>query len=303
MSRCVASEDLSWRWSRERSGAPGSRAGASCLRVAAALLLCGSLVAVARPAAAVTESRKQAEALFLQAVAAFKEDNLQGAAKLFEDALKLDRHPLLLYNLALVYDKLQDKPNAIRSYKEYLKTRPPDDSFIRLRLKQLDPEAVDMLDREMSAAAAVAAAAAGPDAAGEKPAEQPGGGSAGGSGLSRVKGLSWAVLGLGVVAIGAGTAFGVMTIGAESDFESAKLRSEAEDAKDRAESSAMLANIGFGVGAVALTTGVVLAVANMVSGGGEPSGATGSGGEVGTSWTVQPLLTPDGGGLLFGQSF
>jgi tetratricopeptide (TPR) repeat protein len=279
-------------------------------------LVVGLLAGLATPAGAVTENRKKAEALFVQAVTAYKANDLKTAASTLEEAVKLEQHPTLLYNLAMIYDKLGDKENAVRVYKEYLKTIPPDDLLGRVRLKQLDPKAIDALDGEI--AEAKAAAAAGikpvikPKAGGEstEPVAAPEVPSVkepitpstgGGGGLSKVRVLTWGLLGLGVVGLGVGGAFGVMANGSVDDFNSAKLRSEAEDAKDKAESQAMLSNIGFAVGGAAVVAGAVLLVLNLTSEDKAAPAASGSGGDL--SWSVAPLLGPEGGGLSLGVSF
>ena len=267
--------------------------------------LIGGLLLWSRPARAVTESRRKAEVAFLEGVAAFKAGDLEAAAQHFERAMKMDRHPVLIYNLAVAFDKLGDKTKAVRYYKEYLKTSPPDEVIARLRLKQLDPAALDALDKEMEAARAVAAAIR---AAQESPGGKDEGrgpepvvpvapGPGGGEGpLGRVRAYTWAVLGLGVISMGAGGAFAYLTRGAADDFNDARLRSEAEDAKSRAESHALLANLGFGVGAAALATGVALAITNMRSD--EPAATMAQSG-----WVLQPMLGCSGGGLWLHHGF
>ncbi|MBM4320954.1 MAG: hypothetical protein FJ125_13630 [Deltaproteobacteria bacterium] len=123
-----------------------------------------------------------------------------------------------------------------------------------------------------------------------------------------MSGLTWAVLGLGLAGMAGGTAFGLMTAGAVDDFNAAKLRSEAENAKVRAESRSLYANIGFLVGGLALTGGAALLTVNLLSGGGGQAAATagGSGGELSSSsagWSLRPKLGPDGAGLVLHQEF
>ncbi len=242
-------------------------------------LLLVVVVSWATPASAVTESRRKAEAEFLEGVASYKAKDYAKAIEHFEAALKLDRHPVLLFNLAVAADKKGDKAKAIEYYKEYLKTEPPDDVICRLRLQQLDPKALEALEAEIAAAKA---GETGDEGAGKKEGEEPevpelaksqGSGEWG-------RGLAWGMIGLGTVAVAAGGVFGYMVIQDVEDFDSATIRSEAQDAKDAAEFHALLSNVGFGVGLTALTTGVVL---YLVSDG---SGAkAGSGGD---TWSVSP---------------
>lgn len=269
------------------------------------LVLCGLLLA-SSPARALTENRKKGEEAFLEGVKAFKAEKFEEAARQFEVALEADRHPVLLYNLAVAYDRLGDVPKAVKYYKAYLKTSPPDEEFLRLRLGQIDAAALAGLDAEIEAERAAAAAGASGAEPGEDAPEVPEVQESGGGGLARVSGLTWAVLGLGVVGLGAGGVFGAMSQGAVSDFDSATLRSDAQDAKDRAESNALLANVGFGVGAVAIVGGAVLLVSNLMSD--DAPAAAGDGGDAAGApaapgWRLAPLFGPQGGGLSLEGTF
>ncbi|MBK9001836.1 MAG: hypothetical protein IPM35_39440 [Myxococcales bacterium] len=66
----------------------------------------------------------------------------------------------------------------------------------------------------------------------------------------------WVALGAGVVAAGAGTYFGIQTLSAKSDFDDSG-KTDA-DARDRAIQSRTLANVAFGVAAVAGGVGIYL---------------------------------------------
>lgn len=271
--------------------------------VGPAVLLCTLVAAlvVPRPAAAITETRRRGEAAFLEGVKAFKAGDLAAAAGHFEAAAAVDAHPVLFFNLAVVYDRLGDKPKAIRYYKDYLRSEPNDAPLGRFRLKQLDPKALEALDKEIEQARLLAAAGGKASRPGGDPGapEVPEVGGGGGGG--RIGALTWGVLGVGVAALGAGTVFGVMTQGAVDDFNSATLRSDAEDAQDRAESNALFANVGLGVGAAAVAAGAVLLVLDLTADppASEDPAAAGSGG----GWTLTPVLSPGAQGLVVGTRF
>ncbi|MDY0060606.1 MAG: hypothetical protein RBU45_12420 [Myxococcota bacterium] len=289
------------------AGRPGLARG---LRRPGRLLACGLSLALlgllASPAAAITENRKKAEALFLEGAKAYRAGDLKTAAAKLEEAEALDTSPMLLFNLGMIYDKQQDVPNAVRCYKAYLMSEPPDANFVRLRLGQLDAKAIAALDQELAAAKA-AGIKPGSKLRGAKdpvapvvPVATPTSPKATGGG-GKIRLLTWALLGTGVAALGAGSAFGVLANGAVDDFDAATVRAKAQEAKDSAESHALIANVGFGVGGAALAAGAVLLVLDLTSGGGEP--APGSGGDCLARWSLQPALGPGEAGFLFSRSF
>jgi len=102
---------------------------------------------------------------------------------------------------------------------------------------------------------------------------------------------SWVALGGGGALLAGGAAFGLMAAGHRDDVETFRSQElsgtwpEIEQAQGSAQDDALLANILFGAGAVAVAAGVVLLF-------------TSAGDEVGAAGGVAPWIGPDGAGLV-----
>ncbi|MEO7332232.1 MAG: PEGA domain-containing protein [Minicystis sp.] len=66
----------------------------------------------------------QAKTRFQAGAQAYREARYKDAIDLFLQANRLDPHPELIYNVGQAYEKLGDVPNALRSYREYLRLSP-----------------------------------------------------------------------------------------------------------------------------------------------------------------------------------
>lgn len=102
--------------------------------VAVALLVGG---ATARADDAAT-----AKALFQAGAQAYGAGNFQDAVRLFRRAYELDPHPELVYNVGQAYEKLGDVPNALRSFREYLRLAPDakDRPAVEIGIQRLEHE-------------------------------------------------------------------------------------------------------------------------------------------------------------------
>ncbi len=70
------------------------------------------------------DASAQAKARFQAGAQAYREARYKDAIDLFLQANRLDPHPELIYNVGQAYEKLGDVPNALRSYREYLRLSP-----------------------------------------------------------------------------------------------------------------------------------------------------------------------------------
>src|SRR5215475_4202432 len=84
----------------------------------AALLVSVSAAADPPPpdAAAVAEARKH----FAAGEKLFDAGDLRGAVEELKEAYRLSRNPLLLYNIGVVYDKLDDAPLALHYFGKFI---------------------------------------------------------------------------------------------------------------------------------------------------------------------------------------
>jgi tetratricopeptide (TPR) repeat protein len=70
------------------------------------------------------DAEAQAKQRFATGAQAYREARYKDAIDLFLQANKLDPHPELIFNVGQAYEKLGDVPNALRSYREYLRLLP-----------------------------------------------------------------------------------------------------------------------------------------------------------------------------------
>lgn len=180
----------------------------------------------------------KAETLFFDALAHFRQGRFEEAAVDFQKAFVLTNHRDLLFNIARSREKLGDKEGAIQWYRAYLATEPADETAVIHRIRQLGGEPVpDPVDLGKIA-----------DDVGIETPLAP----------SRTDPWPWVAAGLGVAAAGVGTWFGLDALDQASKARAAETRDETITFKDGAEQSALIADISFGVGAVAVGTAIFL---------------------------------------------
>lgn len=207
-----------------------------------------------------------AESTFFEGLGHYRAGRFEQAAQAFQRAHTLTRHRDMLFNVARSREKLGDVAGAVAWYRAYLATGPADETAVIHRLKQLGAEP----------AASSQAQAQGP-AANEGPVET----------VERGAGpWPWLAVGVGVAAFGAGTFLGFSALGEAADARKSDIRADAKKHKSAAESSALLADVSFGVGAAAAAAAVFLwwqADAASVPGGQVELSALPGGGAVGYS--------------------
>ncbi|MBK7583215.1 MAG: PEGA domain-containing protein [Myxococcales bacterium] len=89
------------------------------------------------PANADTTAAKKA---FEAGAQAYREGRYPDAVRHFLEAYEEDRQPALIYNAAQAYEKAGDVPNALRSYRRFLRLSPDADDrpTVELRVKNLE---------------------------------------------------------------------------------------------------------------------------------------------------------------------
>jgi hypothetical protein len=82
----------------------------------------------------------KAKQRFQLAAQAYREARYKDAIDLFLEANRFDPHPELIYNVGQAYEKLGDVPNALRSYREFLRLSPgaSDRATIEASIKNLE---------------------------------------------------------------------------------------------------------------------------------------------------------------------
>lgn len=80
---------------------------------------------------------EKARALFAAGSQHYEAEEYTKALKAFEEAKALTNHPLMLFNIAKVYEAMEDLPNALKLYEDYLKTKPEDDSEAKERITRI----------------------------------------------------------------------------------------------------------------------------------------------------------------------
>ena len=214
------------------------------------------------------ETLDQAEGLFFSGLSHYRRSHFEEAAVDFQKAFTLTHHRDLLYNIARSREQLGDIAGAIEWYRTYLTTQPADETAMihKIRLLGGDPSGGGTHKVEIKAKPPV-----------EEVVEERGAGA-----------WPWVVLSVGAASVGAGTYLGLQALDEAKLARASDVRSEAEEHKDSAESQAMLADIGFAVGAVAVGGAVLLwwmADDEMAASGEVQVGVTPGGASVG--YTVQ----------------
>jgi hypothetical protein len=176
----------------------------------------------------------------------------------------------LLFNLANAYERLGRYDEAVTALREYAPNAPEQErEVITKRIDSLELRAKEQAARAQPAPPPAATATV------ASPPVAPTADSAAPPAPSRPI-AGYVLLGSGVVVLGVATVFAVVASGARSDAEE-QCRSGvcpvgAQDAVDRDQTFSIMADVGFGVGALAVGAGV-LAILLHDPGGSAPKSA------------------------------
>lgn len=106
-----------------------------------ALLLCASSFAEA-PKASSDEASLKARTRFDDGLSAYQQGQYRAAIEHFKEADRLAPSARLSFNIALVYERMNDAPNALAAYRDYLRRAPDTDNAAEtsLRIAELELE-------------------------------------------------------------------------------------------------------------------------------------------------------------------
>ncbi|MCB9538796.1 MAG: hypothetical protein H6704_21385 [Myxococcales bacterium] len=181
----------------------------------------------------------RAEALFFEGLADYRAARFEEAAVKFQQAFLLTRHRDLLFNVARSRERLGDKEGAVTWYRAYLATKPADETAVIHRIRLLGGDPTPKTPVALGGPADEAPK--GPEVVEQGAGPWP-----------------WVALGVGVAAAGAGAVLGLQALDDASAARQSDVRSEASALKDDAESKALIADVAFGVSAVAVGAAVAL---------------------------------------------
>lgn len=213
--------------------------------VSAALMT--AMLATHPVAAWAQDVTKKVEELSAQAAAAYGEARYADSIELFKQAYALQPVPNLLFNIAKVYEKMEDWDRAEDYYREFIKSPDAD-----ARAREVALERIDAI-KEIKRLAAEAAKEPVEEPV-KQPVEQPPPTVA----KKKANVAPWIVLGSGVVLAGTGAVFGVMASGTQSDFEAAPTPEEKQELRSTGKTQALVADVLYGAGAVAGLVGIVM---------------------------------------------
>lgn len=253
------------------------------------LVLLAALVAPPTLARAQDTSEEVSETteykrLLADAQEKYAAEDFEGAAKAYEAAYAIKQNPNLLYNVARIYEKMGEFETALGFYERFAKE--PDiklsarkDAIERLKaLREVvaldkppvepDPKApVDPTEPDPDKVVEVDPEPEDPEPAGE---------------TNYVPAII--TLGAGVLALGGGSALGVLTTNADADASAATSRQGFRDASQQADTFALAADGLFVLGGALTITGVILLL-------------TASPEDAGGQALIAPVLGPDGVGV------
>jgi len=241
-------------------------------------------------------SEARARELYDNAVLLFEEAQYEAAILAWEEAWRLSREPLLLYNIASAWERLNDLERTLEYLHQYRAFAPADErDRLERRIRALETR----LDEQRAQARADAARDAQAEPAPEpvqptqviivrtEP-EVP-------RGLQVAR---WSLLGLGVAGLGAGTAFALVSRSYREDADAGCIDQGgstlcglgASAPLDAERRNALAADVSFAVGGAALVGSLVLFLVR---------GRTAEPGEL----SVAPWMTPDASGFFLSTSF
>lgn len=225
-----------------------------------ALVLCmgvsaGALVLAPQQAYAQDETAEVVTDISNRGIAKYKAGEYDEAIKLFKQAYELEQIPNLLYNIARCYEKQKKYKEAIEYYEKFVVA--PD---VESDARQTALSRAENLREVLKASGEISDnnTNGNGNSGNGNGSNGNGGQSDGGGGKSKAP--AFAVLGLGVAGLAVGGTFGFLAGQDQSTFETAATPEEKRDAKDRGETRALIADIGYASGAVLTTVGLIMVI-------------------------------------------
>jgi tetratricopeptide (TPR) repeat protein len=218
-----------------------------------------------KPAAEQNEGDAEARRLFKEGDKLYAEGDYEGAVRAFEKSYELSRQPALKYNLANAYERLARYEEALNALKEYEPHAAADErDVVKRRVGKLQERAEQQrLDKEKGIASSTPSESS---TEASPPASEPDAPAGGASVSSDTPVLGYVLVGVGAVGVGLGAYFGIQALGTQSDAEAAckesggarRCPSSASGTLDSNQRSAIIADVGIGVGIVAAAVGTFL---------------------------------------------
>lgn len=198
--------------------------------------------------------------LFEESETAYNEGRFDEAAALLRRAYSLHADPTLLFNLARALEGDGDLDGAIESYEQYLRDAPdaPDRGAVEARLVTLRDQRDRLNEAEDGDEGGTESAERDPALTATPP-----------SSGATVEPLPWIVAGVGVVAVGVGAVFGVVSQDKASAARDEPIQVNASNLHDEATTFATLANVFFVAGGILAAGGVAWGVISLTSGSGD----------------------------------
>ena len=100
-------------------------------------VMLAAAVLTALPALAQQSPRERAKAFFVEGRAKYAAGDFAEALDAFRQANALAPHPLMLFNIAQVFEAMEDLPAAIEQYQQYLATNPGDATAVKAKVGEL----------------------------------------------------------------------------------------------------------------------------------------------------------------------
>lgn len=199
-------------------------------------------------ASEVRAESSEAEKLFAESAAAYREGRFDRAIELLEQAYGLSKEPVLLFNLAKAQEGKGDTPGAIASYEKYLSEAAmiSDRGAIEKRVETLRAQLADKSALEKKADDERRRRE---QAEQVKPAPSP---------------IPWVLAGVGAAGVAVGGALAAVVKSKEADAQAEPVNEDAILLRDEAERMAIGVNVAFAVGGTLLAAGVTWGIVDVV---------------------------------------
>ncbi len=179
----------------------------------------------------------------------FQAGDFKGAVKAYREAYQFEPVGALLYNIAFIYDKkLEDYQLALDYYRRFVNA-PDADQSTRISAYERIIEIRDLLEEGVDEGGETGSQGGGTTTTPPPPPPPPP--------ESNQALVGWIVAGTGAGVAIVGGVFGLLASQTHADFEEANA-ADRPDLRETGESQALIADIGMGVGAAAIITGLVL---------------------------------------------
>jgi tetratricopeptide (TPR) repeat protein len=208
--------------------------------------------------------RARAKDLYRQGTERFQSGDFRAALDLFEQAQRLDPHPVLAYNVARAHENLGELDEAIAAYRRYLDLDPKasDRGAVEQRITSLQTQrderrTLEQRTQELKAAQQTAAAA---KRSQQRPPPDP------------PSPIPWLIAGVGAVGIGVGATLGALATGIRDDAQAEPSGEKAQELEEESATVATAANITLIAGGALVLGGVLIGVIDLANSG--PKAAT-----------------------------